>query len=236
MPGMIDFNEWLLFNERRRGGGTAGAAADADASATGEAQYDFSDGADGGAGRGGSREDEWAPLALTYQPASFLLPPLAEEGAVPDAVSGYGDDAASAGVGMNVGMGVGMGMSPHLSSVLPPAASASAARVLAVVQPAEIEAAAASTTGPKPPPLEYLQTMLARSSSREVADELGVDSAASLSADVLEAASAFVAMEGDERNAMLTPEQFEAALVGHTMTAGDAEVRLARDEHLLSTL
>jgi hypothetical protein len=66
--------------------------------------------------------------------------------------------------------------------------------------------------------------LLARSSgSRAVVDELRTEHATELPEDVLQAAAAFVAMEGDERNALLTLDQFETALVGHSMAAGDAE-------------
>eukprot|EP00900_Chrysochromulina_parva_P013660 jgi/Chrpa1/22295/Chrysochromulina_OHIO_Genome00009026-RA len=71
---------------------------------------------------------------------------------------------------------------------------------------------------------DYLRMLLARSSgSRAVVDELRTEHATELPEDVLQAAAAFVAMEGDERNALLTLDQFETALVGHSMAAGDAE-------------
>ena len=206
--GLIDFNEWLVFNETRVGGMTFGrvkgglldesVAADAMGARSSSSLGDL----DLGAGCSGGLDMNETDATSTQSAALQLQ---------------------SRGVYRD------LSQLSAASVALPPAASAAALRVLAVVKPAEADeeqAVALARAATLPPPVQpdYLRMLLARSSgSRAVVDELRTEHATELPEDVLQAAAAFVAMEGDERNALLTLDQFETALVGHSMAAGDAE-------------
>ena len=147
---LIDFNEWLLFNERRATEPPADASAAAAADAVVAARSlggEWHDAEAYGTSYGrAALLDGTPPHTPLPEPIAFRLPPMPTEGQWTPA---------------------------PLDAPLPPAASAAASRVLAVVRPAEeeLEERAAAAVGRPPVPLEYLHELLTRSASRTQADE-----------------------------------------------------------------
>ena len=250
--GQIDFNEWLLFDARKGGGATGASAAEA---AIERADQAAERAASWGVAKGNIIARPGRPLSPSAATAAALsgrVLQLQLEGAEGDDDDDT-DDIGDGWAGATGAHSHALTLPPPPSGTTNGGAVNSGAtatapqfRAAAARGWRDDEAAGDEAARPRVP-LERLWQLVATCTSRDVVDELrGVrhvatgmaerDSQAAMqqlaakaheSAELIEAAEAFMAMEGEDQTGVLSFEQFEAALMGHVMASGAADASLS---------